>query len=242
MKDTAEEKKTSSLVRAALVKAQAEMGTAKKNSTNPAYGSGPSKGKYADLASVTDAVRGPFAKHGLGWRHDASSDMDGVRIKCIIFHESGEEIVPELPLFLPVAKKDAQAYKSAVTYGKRTTLEAAAGIATDEDDDGNAASTGHQHAETRAPAPDMHQQEMVNDETGEVSSAATADPVISWGKDEGRHASELDRRSLSFHVQATRKSLADPSKSRWHGEKRQLLGELLAIAKSKGWMHDAETA
>ena len=44
----------------ALSKAQGEMEGAKKDSTNPHF-----KSKYADLESVVDACRIPFAKHGL---------------------------------------------------------------------------------------------------------------------------------------------------------------------------------
>lgn len=124
-------------VYAALIKAQAEMKAAPKSSINPAFGG---KSKYADLASVAETIREPFARHGLGWRHEVWSNMDGVFVQAVIFHESGDELRQEQALFLPIPKKDPQAYKGGVTYGKRTTLEALAGIATDEDDDGNAAS------------------------------------------------------------------------------------------------------
>jgi hypothetical protein len=229
---TEHEKKAGSLVRAALVRAQAEMKTAKKDSTNPHFGSA-----YADLASVTDAARGPFAKHGLGWRHEVWSNDAGVFVRCIIFHESGEEILPEHPLFLPVPKKDAQNYKSGVTYGKRTTLEAAAGVSTDEDDDGNAASA-HKSAPPRA-AP-AH--EVVNEETGEVTEddGAHYGPRIDWGRDEGKFASELDKRSLSFHIQGARKALADPSKEKWRAQNQKKLEELLAVAVKKGWASKVE--
>ena len=45
----------------ALVKAQAEIGVAIKDATNPHF-----RSKYADLASVVAAIKPAAAKHGIG--------------------------------------------------------------------------------------------------------------------------------------------------------------------------------
>ena len=120
-------------IHAALVKAQAEIGAALKDSTNPHF-----KSKYADLASVVAAIKPVAAKHGLGYVQKFHPADGGVCIETIIVHESGEQIETG-PLFVPASKQDAQGYGSAITYTRRYSLQTAFGVPAD-DDDGNAAS------------------------------------------------------------------------------------------------------
>jgi hypothetical protein len=113
----------------ALVAARKEMGGAKKDSTNPAF-----RSKYADLASVMEAVRAPLQSHGLEF---VQTIRDGAVI-TVVMHESGESM--ELAPFPIVATKlDAQGHGSALTYARRYSLQTALGVPA-EDDDGNAAS------------------------------------------------------------------------------------------------------
>lgn len=116
---------------AALAKAQGEMGHAVKDATNPHF-----KSNYADLASVWDACRAAFSKNGLSVTQPTTNAPEGVTVVTLLMHASGQWIKSELTL--PVAQRTAQAYGSAITYGRRYGLAAAAGVAAD-DDDGNAA-------------------------------------------------------------------------------------------------------
>ena len=117
----------------ALAKAQGEIKGAVKDSANPFF-----KSKYADLASVVEAIRAAFAKNGLSYtQHISDSEKNEVRVETIIMHSSGEWLSCGV-LALPVSKADAQGYGSALTYARRYSLSAAAGVAA-EDDDGNAA-------------------------------------------------------------------------------------------------------
>jgi hypothetical protein len=59
-------------------------------------------------------------------------------VETVFVHESGE-MMECGKLHVPASKQDAQGYGSALTYARRYSLMAAAGIAP-EDDDGNAAS------------------------------------------------------------------------------------------------------
>ena len=118
---------------AALAKAQGTMKGAVKDSANPFF-----KSKYADLASVVEAIRAAFSANGLSYVQTVqSSDLDEVRVETMILHSSGEWISCGV-LALPVSKNDAQGYGSALTYARRYSLSAAVGVAP-EDDDGNAA-------------------------------------------------------------------------------------------------------
>lgn len=121
----------------AMAKAQAEMTDAEKDSTNPFF-----KSKYADLASVRAASVPAMAKNGLCVIQFPFADGKSVVIVTILGHSSGQYIRAELTL---VAKADdAQSVGSAITYGRRYSLMAVAGVAASEDDDdGNAAARGN---------------------------------------------------------------------------------------------------
>lgn len=117
----------------ALVAARKEIGSAKKGSTNPHY-----KSKYADLASVIEAVKEPLEAHGLTFVQDCRLAEGMWVVSTVIYHESGEKL--ELA-YVPVlaTKPDAQGWASGNTYARRYSLQMALGVPA-EDDDGNAAS------------------------------------------------------------------------------------------------------
>ena len=116
---------------AALAKALPELESAKKNKANPAF-----KSKYADLAAVIEALE-PIRKHGLWYRQVLHESADGVNVETIYIHEGGDTLSAG-SLYMPATKRDAQGFGSALTYARRYSLQAAFGLAT-EDDDGNAA-------------------------------------------------------------------------------------------------------
>ena len=141
---------------AALARAQGQMASAKKDSDNPFF-----KSKYADLASVVEAIRGPFAEHGLSYvQLPIPTEGNVITIETVLMHASGQWISSVVDV--PVAKADAQGYGSAITYARRYGLQAMAGVAA-EDDDGNAAAKAKPRpteAEMmptpKAPASNLH--------------------------------------------------------------------------------------
>jgi hypothetical protein len=116
---------------AALAKAQAEMSNASKTSENPHF-----KSKYADLAEVLNTVRPVMAKHGIAIIQMPSFASGVASVETLMTHASGEWISNICSA--PVSKQDAQGVGSAITYLRRYSLAAFAGIA-QEDDDGNLA-------------------------------------------------------------------------------------------------------
>lgn len=131
----------------ALAKAQGEMEAAKKDSANPFFNS-----HYADLASVRDAIREPFAKNGLAVAQiPASVATDGtVRLSTMLMHASGEWIAGDLTM--KASKNDPQAIGSCLTYARRYALSAMAGVATEDDDAEGATGRGATQAAPK-PAP-----------------------------------------------------------------------------------------
>ncbi len=134
---------------AALVKVQANLKAAVKDSVNPFFRSG-----YADLNSVWEACRKPLAENGLavfqGCEHHDGADF----LTTTLMHTSGQWIKSELHLLLE--KQTAQGMGSAITYARRYSLAAAIGII-QEDDDGNAATHKSFTQEAREQAADNGQ-------------------------------------------------------------------------------------
>ena len=116
----------------ALSAAQGEIENAVKDSNNPHF-----KSRYADLASVRDAIRKPFAKHGLSFIQTLRTKGRTVTVETILAHKSGQ-FISEMADWTAL-NDTPQAIASASTYGRRYGISAMAGVAPD-DDDGNAAS------------------------------------------------------------------------------------------------------
>ena len=129
----------------ALVKAQKAFGPALKSSTNPHF-----KSRYADLAACVEAVIDALNNNGIALLQHSHECADGIIIETIFLHESGE-MVSGGKLHVPATKQDAQGYGSAMTYARRYSLQAACGIAP-EDDDGNKASRPAKPISTRTQA------------------------------------------------------------------------------------------
>jgi hypothetical protein len=122
---------------AALAKAQAECQNVVMNKTNPHF-----RSRYADLAAVRDAIIPVFNKHGLSIIQAPTDDgFAGFHLDTILIHSSGESMSWSFPLPHDVNKM--QSIGSAISYARRYTLSAIAGVASEEDDDGNAATSTH---------------------------------------------------------------------------------------------------
>jgi hypothetical protein len=121
----------------ALVRANAAVQHATKDSSNPHF-----KSRFASLNSVVDTVKPAYAAQGLTVVQMPGFSDGHATLETIVLHESGEWISGVSGS--PLQKNDPQGVGSANTYLRRQSLSAVAGIA-QEDDDGNAASS--------APAP-----------------------------------------------------------------------------------------
>lgn len=118
----------------ALAAAQGEIENASKNSANPHF-----RSRYADLAEVLNTVRPVFARFGLSVTQMPSYQDGFVSVETVLMHSSGQWISSTASA--PASKQDAQGVGSCITYLRRYSLAAVAGVA-QEDDDANAA-VGH---------------------------------------------------------------------------------------------------
>jgi hypothetical protein len=113
----------------ALCLAQAEMGGAIKDSTNPFFNS-----SYADLSSVIKVIKEPFAKWGLSFVQlpVTSAGGNGVGVSTMLMHKSGQWLQGEY--LLPMDKVTPQGAASSITYARRYALQALVGIPSVDDD------------------------------------------------------------------------------------------------------------
>jgi hypothetical protein len=117
----------------ALLAAQMELKNPAFDSKNPHFNS-----KFASLAAVRECVLPVLNKHGLILSQFPKSADGRAGVVNILAHTSGEFLEEEC--LLPLDKNNAQGAGSAVTYARRYSLQAIAGVVADEDDDANAAS------------------------------------------------------------------------------------------------------
>ena len=140
-------------IASALVRAQRGFAPALKTSTNPHF-----RSKYVDLAGCIEAVVDALNAAGIALIQRTFEDNTGVTVETVFVHESGE-MMECGKLHVPASKQDPQGYGSALTYARRYSLMAAAGIAP-EDDDGNGARKAKEDEEkakadaaSKTPAP-----------------------------------------------------------------------------------------
>ena len=123
-------------IAAALAKAQGAFKPVVKNRTVEVSlkdGKGKYTFTYATLDSVLDATREALSANGLC---QTAMISDG-RIVVKLLHASGEWFAADVPAPSPAA--GWQAFGSAITYARRYLLTPLLGVASEEDDDGNAA-------------------------------------------------------------------------------------------------------
>ena len=117
----------------ALIKAQASMGAAVKDSKNPHF-----RSSFASLSAVIGAVIPCLNENGVGVLQLPHLDESFVQLTTVLIHSSGQMLSSTVAT--PMGKKaDAQAVGSAITYLRRYSLQSIVGLPV-EDDDGNAAS------------------------------------------------------------------------------------------------------
>lgn len=122
-------------IAAALSAAQSEFPTITKTHEGQL---GNRKYKYADLADIKEATKGPLAKNGLAIVSAPEFTKDEFRLSSKILHKSGQWIGSTYPLPGGLTPQETG---SAITYGRRYVVSALLDIVTEDDDDGAAATT-----------------------------------------------------------------------------------------------------
>ena len=153
----------------ALAKAQGEIKNAAFNRVNPHF-----KNKYADLASILDALRGPFAKNQLAISQTTEVHEGNMLMVTYILHSSGQWLRAEYPL--PSAVRP-QELGSALTYARRYSLSSIAGISADDDDDAEGAEKPNK------TLPKKDARDIYMKMQGEVDGMKSRDALKAWGEE-----------------------------------------------------------
>jgi hypothetical protein len=124
----------------ALAKAQSGMGALAKDAKG-------NFGKYATLASVIEVVLPPLSEQGIAVIQMPETSADGMTLITLLCHKAGGVIRTELTM--KPAQNTPQGIGSTITYARRYSLMAIAGVAPD-DDDGTAGSASTQPAKKNA--------------------------------------------------------------------------------------------
>ena len=156
----------------ALVKAQALIEDAVKDSSNPAF-----RSKYADLSAVLAVIRKPMADNDLCVLQSPDRSDGGVEVETRILHKSGEWISQSC--FIPITKWDAHGTGSGITYGRRYGLMAIFCIGT-EDDDGNTAVQSGPAAPAKKIAPKVNVEKVM--EAGKAAATNGTEALRNWYK------------------------------------------------------------
>ena len=119
-------------IAAALVKAQAAMGNAVKDSKNPFF-----KSSYADLNAVREACLPALNANGVSVLQP-TVHVDGKPfVETVLLHESGE-FISSLTEVICAKANDPQAHGSGVSYARRYGLQSMVNLGS-ADDDGESA-------------------------------------------------------------------------------------------------------
>ena len=146
----------------ALAAAQAKLSNPKRNRE---VNTGKFKYSYATHDSIIDLVRPVLAEVKLSIHQGVvkSGAPDGSHgeywVETLLMHESGQWMATTTPLPY-TGSIDAQALGSALSYARRYGLSAMLGIASEEDDDGKAASSRNGGKEKGDPKLDALRAEL----------------------------------------------------------------------------------
>lgn len=131
----------------ALANFQKNVESPKKSSNNPAFKRDGKALKYADLDAIIKVITPALSENGLSQMQFTSSDIETktVKVTTMLLHSSGQYMISD-DLVLPAenfGKFNAQTIGSSITYGRRYSLSAMLGIASEDDDDANAQSQNY---------------------------------------------------------------------------------------------------
>jgi ERF superfamily protein len=166
-------------IAAALVKAQMEMGNAKKDATNPFF-----KKNYADLNSIREVSIPALNAHGIS-ALQPTCVVDGKNyVETVLLHESGE-FISSLTEIVVDKPNDAQRHGSGLSYARRYALQSIVNIGA-EDDDANGAVGKAPVAPVKAATPVVKktakQQEELASALSGLDLLTTPQEVLDFGK------------------------------------------------------------
>ena len=214
----------------ALFKALMAVQPVEKNKKNLQFKSAtqPEGSGYVDFAAVVEAANAALHPNGLVFSQDLTADEFGVSVRTNFIHESGEVLMGEWCKF-PCSQKTPQAYGSTATYAKRYSIKARMGMA-DEDGDGNAGSV---RVKSNTPQTQGQMVDTLKASIKQIEErrpAETSPGAIfgNYGQAKGQPVRGASEKDLRYYLSGCQKTLADPSKKRYHDSEARLAAAIEA--------------
>ena len=226
---------------AALAKAQAQMGGAKKGKANPFF-----KSRYADLASVLEVALPALTAHGLSLMQLPGFDAENglPTLTTILAHEGGGRISSTASI--PASKLDPQGYGSAITYLRRYAAQAALAIPS-VDDDGEGAH-GRGGSPKNPPKPRAKAKAPAKPKASQAPSQAEEDRGHdpSWSADQKVFFFSIDELGWSYdELKFICASMTKPRPSQMMHDQRKNFVQWLAqmsTEQREGWKREYQVA
>lgn len=185
----------------ALAKAQSIIQNPEKNAKNPHF-----KSKYTTLDVGLTSVREALAAHGIAIFQRTYMLDKLLMVQTILGHSSGQWLSSEYPVIMYPAKP--QEAMAALTYSRRASLFAAAGIA-GEDDDGNSIAKIEIDP---APISEDSSRKIVSAMLEDLDGVTSLTELAAWTAKHGVNKPKLtesDRTSVSRLFDALQKKLKE---------------------------------
>ena len=180
----------------AFAVAQGQFNAALKDANNPFF-----KSKYADLASIWDAVKLPLSSNGLSITQPIRTTEGGAYfVETILRYKDGAILERCMCPVIAKSQNDPQALGSAITYARRYALASLLCIVTD-DDDGESA-TGRAEPQAAPKQQTQQREPYAKPATKPVDAKVTA--LDKWNKSVGAMLADSDRKvSPEAYMKAT---------------------------------------
>ena len=177
---------------AALIAAVAETKDVHADATNPFH-----KNRYATLAAHLESIKPIFKKHGLAVIQFPTTQHDMVGVTTKIIHVDGGEMSEfvGIPATAGMKGQDAGAV---ISYLRRYSLAAVAGVATEDDD---AESDRVVKTESRSVSSTNYIPNKAASATTQPSPASTPGAsgcIVPFGKSKGKALEELENNDLNY--------------------------------------------
>lgn len=134
-------------IASALVKAQASMGNAIKDSKNPFF-----RSNYADLNAVREACLPALNANGVSVLQPTVHIDGKAFVETVLLHESGE-FLSSLTEVICAKSNDPQAHGSGVSYARRYGLQSMVNLGSSDDDAEGAMDRGQSKLTVKVEPP-----------------------------------------------------------------------------------------
>lgn len=225
----------------ALAKAQTQFKAIPRNKHVKVEGRDGRRGyeyAYAPLEAIIDGTRAALAANGLALIQLPKVGERDVIVTTMVVHSSGEFVSAEISM--PLGGSGAQAVGSALSYARRYCMSAILGVATEDDDDGEAASAPNSGRVQDKPAvrDAVAQQVASREDRFQREARADGKPISSGRKapgklgKEGNTIGDMRIEDLMWWEVSLGKALDDPDKARYRIDNE---ADLAAIKDMIAW-------